>query len=1372
MEHSQGIPKKKHKHKPVRDLMFTVVLLLCAAIINTLTVHAADINVDVEAIYADEETDRAGGTNIYLGTYPKGCGYKGQGVLIYLLEYDGGGAVAGTTPKAFTCTSEVGSIELHAQDKYNHYPEVTQWERDLSGKLIKISWASQVPNDGGFLTNSSTSFNTQAIKDWLQTETPTISGGKSTRGIQLVQTLWGTDIATRFADEEVILVAEPIVAITFSGYKYYNFYSRFGYRTFPYSMNTYSYTEMKENLEFIRDALWDADGKDKFPNTTGSTKLKAFLDFYIDEFERIDYNISRFPGMNPAGQIESTMSTLGQELTQYNFDRNGIRVYLPIKTVAGTPKYLSAELDTLSILISTWNASLPPSMSYAKTYKNYSGSTWYKRAANAASRVANPTRVCANANFILWPIGRDVRIYHSTDNMNTYAIGMLAMLAWHTDSGDDYDRQSTCDENLIPTEHAAPDESDGGCVIIKTYREKVNDSVTANKGTYYRYNIYNEIEIENEIKEGMDCYNVVEWRITNRLSTGDLNVYNWAGSVPGTVREHGSAPGTVILKESEGYKYLYVLLEKGTHEATSNYTLTESEITRSIRLSIPDVINADDNSMSNRISSFKFSWSRPAMDTSCTHYHNSGNCSTTAFTCSNRNDHSHCPTDCHYGKTKTTYTDHNNGCRSRVNAECNYPGCHYGDPKETYNDHDKDYPCYKCNGHSCSNYGWYDTSITLALQNSNKNNYPKVLATKSGWESIITGLTITNQWVTTVSFPSATISSGHSTSTYKNMDMIGVIHRGQDKLTLAQWKNEAASPLAITDLQGLSSEGYRVANTPLNETTTTRKSYRDYFKTIVADAASDLTVSVKAGNKAETQSDGCIKPKNYALSIPTGAPNAEIKATVNVKAYYGNPDIGCTIDESFDSSEMITSGSSGDIVKSGRMIKLDDSTVTTYPYIQMHYYYRNDVDTSGKRVETNKKVAYVLGEYKRSLKLNAYAEIQWKKPTSANVKLESLQWSTHASVRDDNFAFGEVLPGGATLNLTIPDANRQEVIIRTYNPILAGAGKAQVEATGGTVPDVLDIEKAKEEHANFVMSTIDGLSSLTFRQWYLPENITKRGEALAGNLWSNGGYEVWADMTTPIKTSKETKYYFTPITSATDGKLATEGDLDADVYNYTSSTPVGIKGQSDKVNAIYNNSNVIYATFWVDPKGSIRIKTGSNLTDVADTPKSNPYAGVEIAYRVGDTTAWVSSSSSIIATAREIDSKTYIVKKLTLAFEKGGGNDMTATTAGADLAWYNEAFDGITYAIVETKVMVGFADPGERSTVIDPVLCPTNNEGQTGMFSKYNTSQFKLMDKTNGYTERYKIGQYRGQDIKMNEFEYLFYSDKFWIPNVTVQDLK
>ena len=173
--------------------------------------------------------------------------------------------------------------------------------------------------------------------------------------------------------------------------------------------------------------------------------------------------------------------------------------------------------------------------------------------------------------------------------------------------------------------------------------------------------------------------------------------------------------------------------------------------------------------------------------------------------------------------------------------------------------------------------------------------------------------------------------------------------------------------------------------------------------------------------------------------------------------------------------------------------------------------------------------------------------------------------------------------------------------------------------------------------------------------------------------------------------------------------------------------------------------------------------TGSDLDVVSNTPKSNPYAGTEIAYRIGNVTQWVSGSSGIVSTAREIDEKTLIITKLTLAFEKGGGNDNTAATAGADAAWYNEAFDGVTYAIVETKVMVGFADPGERSTVLDPVLCPAieDGKGQTGMFSKYNTAQFKLMNTTNNYTEEYLIGQYRGQDIKMNEFDYLYAKFEF-----------
>jgi hypothetical protein len=55
------------------------------------------------------------------------------------------------------------------------------------------------------------------------------------------------------------------------------------------------------------------------------------------------------------------------------------------------------------------------------------------------------------------------------------------------------------------------------------------------------------------------------------------------------------------------------------------------------------------------------------------------------------------------------------------------------------------------------------------------------------------------------------------------------------------------------------------------------------------------------------------------------------------------------------------------------------------------------------------------------------------------------------------------------------------------------------------------------------------------------------------------------------------------------------------------------------------------------------------------------------------------------AKAKEIDNKTYVVRKLLASVERGGGNDSTATWSKK---WYNEAMDGITVMVQETKINI------------------------------------------------------------------------------------
>jgi hypothetical protein len=206
--------EKKEMAYKLRKLQFILIFLLMICMTTAslyLNVHASEPdNVLVEAMYTDE-SNLSGSTSssgYWYSTYCKGGGYLGQGVLIYVLYRNGGGAVEGTTPKAFACSSAVASYTLNAQDKYGRYAPVTQWES------TPVHWASTVGNGGGIINSSATS-NTAKIKSWLTT-THTADGVTSTNGIAMVKNLWGEAVAEKFTNEEIFLVIEPIIANQFT----------------------------------------------------------------------------------------------------------------------------------------------------------------------------------------------------------------------------------------------------------------------------------------------------------------------------------------------------------------------------------------------------------------------------------------------------------------------------------------------------------------------------------------------------------------------------------------------------------------------------------------------------------------------------------------------------------------------------------------------------------------------------------------------------------------------------------------------------------------------------------------------------------------------------------------------------------------------------------------------------------------------------------------------------------------------------------------------------------------------------------------------------------------------------------------------------
>ena len=529
-------------------LLALILLSLIGLSYTGITVYA-DTGTSVEAEHSDGSYTSSGGK--WYATYSRSGGYKGQGVLLYLLERDGGGAVAGTTPKAFPCSGSMLGYELHAQDKYNRYPEVTNWE----GSYIPWAAASGMTNNGGFMKNS-TSSNVAAIKSWLKTPT----GINSTQGIWMVETIWGSDIATRFTNEEIILVAEPIVAVQFS--EYYN----------SPGLN------FRDDMSASEAFMTLVNFKSRVNNLSSDTGVSNDLS------QKLDESINQMKNLVTGGLSASTarilQNSIVNSLGKIAMSING---YYPLGEVyAGTPKMVASYYAGLALD----NSVFVPSSSTLR--KAESGRKYYRLSANAATYIPSTSTICSNAGFDLWPTGSNVRIYHPDGNLNSKSIGMLAMLAFTEDGEGDYTH--TYDTSCGSTPGKAPEYASSvtstdpslqhSYTIIKAYRT-LNTSTSStstyiNDGVYTREDTIGKILIEDE-----PTYTVVDWFTTSTptATVGLSDATRWNESKShASIMEQGNSSLASPITLPSAQKYLYVLLEC-THTSSpptdANYTLLE-----------------------------------------------------------------------------------------------------------------------------------------------------------------------------------------------------------------------------------------------------------------------------------------------------------------------------------------------------------------------------------------------------------------------------------------------------------------------------------------------------------------------------------------------------------------------------------------------------------------------------------------------------------------------------------------------------------------------------------------------------------------------------------------------------------------------------
>ena len=584
------------------------------------------------------------------------------------------------------------------------------------------------------------------------------------------------------------------------------------------------------------------------------------------------------------------------------------------------------------------------------------------------------------------------------------------------------------------------------------------------------------------------------------------------------------------------------------------------------------------------------------------------------------------------------------------------------------------------------------------------------------------------------------------TMLFSNLEYRFTAYRQGDKVTLAQWKvdsgdtfsNKASRKESATGISNATSNYFSLANSKSTRTNSTELSSTTslVFK---AAANSDLTSATTGGSRNANVED--IREIQVNMGVKT-------------QVYAGKSTVNGTLAE----TDKHISGKNGDTAYSGRvmssLVSGSSNKITFTPYIKMQYDSNN----------LTNNVVYVTGRYGRTLTVNEYAGIYFKvpsnqttifKPNTTNkedgkIQLSSNQWSTHASA---TAKVGEncVLPGGATLNISVPEDARNTLHVETYYPILAGTGLNQVNSTGGSASlpsSVTDI--MEESHNKFVVSTISGLETLNVQQWVSGElSADSISDDILTDRKTNKPVWSMSGATAPSYEGKDGKYYF-------------RDDNDNDNDSDTGAVKSGDSNTGD-LDVKQGNTVITYYTFYANANGDIYCKKHS---DLGEASKITSETEGELVLAKGE------NISKIRPNYLNINNKTGIVTNIVAALERNTGNDKNAPWASEDGHWYNEAFDGITYAVIDTSIEIGFINPYERTSVLDPELTPSNS-GKNDFFTSYSYSQFKMKE----YCELYnstigKIGKYRDYDICSDYLDEIMISDIFLIPNVNVQDLK
>ena len=362
------------------------------------------------------------------------------------------------------------------------------------------------------------------------------------------------------------------------------------------------------------------------------------------------------------------------------------------------------------------------------------------------------------------------------------------------------------------TETPSPDNgTDGDCTIKKLYyTQKISsDGTILEEATDYNWfeqsgtTAYISIDAE----EG---YEIEGWKAssTNR-NFKQKSDYTAVSPVLHT----GTSSQEILLDQDTGEKYLYILYKKT--EVNPNppqpydFQLQQSQITKRVSFMTPDA-----NSTTQQLFTHNFTWTAPAP---------------TITSCQSHGGNGH-----HLGCGKSEHS-HGSGCYTEDADGNKSLDC-------STEEHTHSNSCYDT---PCTSFTWTDntTSLGITLDTSTIN---KAVVSKNNSitynQPAVNTITTSNKYYKDNT--STRSGTSQNTQPISNFNYITVLFRGQDHLTLADWKNGGAISY-LTSLAYDSAYNFKSANTPQG----TRKSgteYNETFATRFINRSPDMSTTYKA----------------------------------------------------------------------------------------------------------------------------------------------------------------------------------------------------------------------------------------------------------------------------------------------------------------------------------------------------------------------------------------------------------------------------------------------------------------------------------------------------------------------------------------------